>query len=57
MRQGCTLSRVDHSLPLDEPVLAAKKYEKLTAEDIERAFSEWMRPEDMVQVIRGPAPQ
>jgi zinc protease len=51
------LSRTANNLPLDEPVRAAKKYKKLTGADIQRAFSKWIRPDDMVQVIRGPAPQ
>ncbi len=54
---GGFLDRVAHDLPLDEPVHAAEKYEKLTGVDIEQAFSKWMRPDDMVQIIRGPAPQ
>ncbi len=54
---GGFLDRVDKGLPLDEPVLAAKKYIKLTGADIQRAFLKWIRPGDMVQVIRGPAPK
>ncbi|MGC2424800.1 MAG: pitrilysin family protein [Nitrospirota bacterium] len=51
------LSRAVNDLPLDEPVRAAKKYKKLTGADIQRAFSKWIRPDDMVQVVRGPSPQ
>ncbi|MDA8387109.1 MAG: pitrilysin family protein [Nitrospiraceae bacterium] len=54
---GGFLYREANGLPLDEPVLAARKYEKLTAADIKRAFSRWLRPDDMVQVVRGPAPK
>jgi zinc protease len=54
---GGFLDRIDHDLPLDEPVRAAEKYKKLTEADIEGAFSKWIRPSDMVQIIRGPAPQ
>ncbi|MGB9712856.1 MAG: M16 family metallopeptidase [Dissulfurimicrobium hydrothermale] len=46
-----------NDLPLDEPVRAAKKYMGLTATDIRKAFSKWIRPNDMVQVVRGPVPQ
>lgn len=46
-----------HDLPLDEPVRAAERYIRLTGPDVKKAFSRWMRPEDMVQVIRGPASQ
>ena len=51
------LDRVDNGLPLDEPVRAARKYIKLTGADIQRAFLKWIRPSDMVQVVRGPAPK
>jgi zinc protease len=54
---GGFLDRAAHDLPLDEPVRAAEKYKRLTAKDIERAFSKWIRPGDMVQIIRGPAPK
>ena len=54
---GGFLDRVDHNLPLDEPVRAAKIYQRLTSSDIRRAFSKWIRPDDMAQVIRGPAPK
>jgi zinc protease len=51
------LDRIVYDLPLDEPVRAAEKYKKLTEADIKQAFSKWIRPSDMVQIIRGPAPQ
>jgi zinc protease len=54
---GGLLDRAARDLPLDEPVRAAERYRKLGAADIRRAFSKWMRPGDMVQIIRGPAPQ
>ncbi len=50
------LDRVANDLPLDEPVRAAKKYIKLTGADIQRVFLKWIRPGDMVHVIRGPVP-
>ena len=54
---GGFLARTDLGLPLDEPVRAARIYKKLTGADIRRAFSKWMRPGGMVQVVRGPAPK
>lgn len=54
---GGFLDRATRNLPLDEPERAAKKYKKLTGADIQRAFSKWIRPSNMVQIIRGPAPQ
>jgi zinc protease len=41
-------------LPLDEPVRAAKHYREITALQVKRAFVEWIRPEDFVQVTLGP---
>jgi zinc protease len=43
-----------HFLPLDEPVLAARRYVDLTAEQVKAAYAKWLRPEDLVQVIEGP---
>ncbi len=54
---GGFLDRAVNDLPLDEPVLAAKKYKTITRAEIRRAFSKWIRPGDMVQIIRGPAPE
>ena len=51
------LSRSINGLPLDEPVIAAKKYLQLNAEDIKNAFNKWVRPMDFVQVTEGPNPQ
>jgi zinc protease len=51
------LSRSINGLPLDEPVIAAKKYLRLNAEDIKSAFNKWVRPMDFVQVTEGPNPQ
>ena len=44
-------------LPLDERVHAGLIYVKFDAKDVERAFSKWLRPDDLVEVIQGPAPQ
>ena len=44
-------------LPLDEPVRAAQKYLALTAEDVKKAFAKQIRTDNLVQVVRGPAPQ
>jgi zinc protease len=50
------LSRAEIGLPLDEPILAAKKYYELNADAVKAAFSRHVRPGDFVQVVRGPAP-
>ena len=44
-------------LPLDEPEKAAKRFYDLSADDVRAAFAKWVRPDDFVQIVRGPAPQ
>jgi zinc protease len=51
------LSRIDLDLPLDEPVLAARRYMALDAAQIQAAFAKWLRPNDLVQVTQGPEPK
>jgi zinc protease len=48
------ISRATSGLPLDEPDVAAGKYAKLTAHDVQAAFAKWIRPHDFVQVTEGP---
>jgi zinc protease len=54
---GGWLSRAVLGLPLDEPIRAANIYVKLTAADVEAAYAKWLRPDDLVQITQGPAPQ
>jgi len=51
------LARAVIGLPLDEPVVAARKYMQLTADDIRNAFAKEIDTGNLVQVVRGPAPQ
>jgi zinc protease len=51
------LARAAIGLPLDEPVLAAKKYFDLTADAVKDAFAKQIRTDNLVQVVRGPAPK
>lgn len=51
------LARAQIGLPLDEPVVGAHKYAALTADEVKAAFARHIRPDDLVQVVRGPAPQ
>jgi zinc protease len=51
------LRRADIGLPLDEPIRAAKRYFELNPDEVKNAFWKHVRPEDLVQVVRGPAPQ
>jgi zinc protease len=48
------LHRATHDLPLDEPILAARRYSKLTAEEVKTAYAKWLRPKDLVEVTEGP---
>ena len=54
---GALLGRAQMGLPLDEPIRAAQKYLSLTAEDVKKAFAKQIRTDNLVQVVRGPAPQ
>ena len=51
------VARALMGLPLDEPIRAAQRYYALSAEQVRAAFEKWIRPEDLVQVVRGPAPK
>jgi zinc protease len=51
------LRRAVIGLPLDEPIVAAKKYFELSADQVKAAFARQVRLSDFVQVVRGPAPQ
>lgn len=51
------ISRVDVDLPLNEPILAARRYMDLTAAQVQAAFEKWVRPDALIQVVQGPAPQ
>jgi zinc protease len=54
---GGLLSRAVIGLPLDEPIQAAKRYAELSADEVRAAFEKHVRPEEFVEVVRGPAPQ
>ena len=54
---GGLLGRAEIGLPLDEPIVAAKKYSALTADDVKAAFAKHIQPDNLVQIVRGPAPQ
>ena len=51
------LARAMIGLPLDEPVRAAERYQKLSAEEVRTAFAKWIRPGDFVEVVEGPPPK
>ncbi len=43
--------------PLDEPMVAARHYLGLTAEQVRDAFDKYIKPANLVQVVQGPAPK
>ncbi len=51
------IDRREYDLPLDEPARAAQRYIDMTPTDVQGAFQKWMRPDDLVRVSQGPAPQ
>ncbi len=51
------LSRSVNDLPLDEPIIAAKKYLELSAQDVKAAYAKWLHPFNFVEVTQGPNPQ
>ncbi len=54
---GGMLRRAEIGLPLDEPILAARRYLALDGADVKAAFARHIRLDNLVQVVRGPAPQ
>ncbi|MEO8803326.1 MAG: pitrilysin family protein [Rudaea sp.] len=42
--------------PLDQPMVAAKYYLNLTAEQVQAAFKKYLQPKHLVQVVMGPKP-
>ncbi|MGH2645063.1 MAG: insulinase family protein, partial [Chitinophagaceae bacterium] len=45
-----------HGQPLDEPMVAAKYYLNLSAEQVQAAFKKYIQPTNLVQVVEGPPP-
>ena len=46
-----------HGEPLDQPMIAAKYYLDLTAEQVQDACRKYLKPKNLVQVVQGPAPK
>ncbi|MGA7105009.1 MAG: insulinase family protein, partial [Candidatus Deferrimicrobiaceae bacterium] len=51
------IERQEEGVPLDEPIRAARNYRKMTARRVREAFARWIRPNDLVQITRGPKPE
>jgi zinc protease len=49
------LDRAELGLPLDEAIREVGKYLDVSASEITAAFARRIRPEDFVQVVRGPS--
>ncbi|MGA8032138.1 MAG: pitrilysin family protein [Casimicrobiaceae bacterium] len=43
--------------PLDQPMVAARRYLDLTAKEVQDAFMHYLQPKHLVQVVQGPAPK
>ncbi len=54
---GGMLARAQIGLPLDESLRAARIYVGLTAEQVKAAFARHITTDNLVQVVRGPAPK
>lgn len=46
-----------HGEPLDQPMVAAKNYIELTAEQVQAACAKYLKPKNLVQVVQGPDPK
>jgi zinc protease len=42
--------------PLNQPMVAAKHYLELTAQQVQEAFKRYLQPQHLVQVVQGPTP-
>jgi zinc protease len=51
---GGLLQRARIGLPLNEPILAARRYLKLHAKQVQAAYARWIDPTRLVQVTLGP---
>ncbi len=49
------LRLVDLGLPLGTPQIAAQHYYDATPETVRAAFAKYLRPDDLAQVVKGPA--
>ena len=48
------LQRVDLGLPLDYAATADHAYREMSAQDIQQAFANWIRPDGLAEVVEGP---
>ena len=51
---GQYLQSTELGLPLSSPRQVAARYLAIEAEQVQQAFAKWIRPDDLVQVVKGP---
>jgi zinc protease len=51
---GQYLRLAELGLPLDSARIAGERYRAISAAQIQQAFATWLRPDDLVQVVKGP---
>jgi len=51
------LSDSVNGLPLDQPMVTARHVLALSASDVQAAYKHLLRPDDLVEVVKGPKPQ
>ncbi len=49
------LRSAELDLPIDPEQVTAQRYLNITATDIQKAFATWLRPDDLAEVVKGPA--
>ena len=54
---GSYLDLIDLGLPLNSPAEAAKAIYDMTPAQVQAAFSKWVRPDDLAQIVLGPQPK
>ncbi|MGI4950686.1 MAG: M16 family metallopeptidase [Janthinobacterium lividum] len=53
---GLYLRLAELGQPLNAVQIASERYRTMTAADIQAAFRTWLRPDELVEVVRGPTP-
>jgi zinc protease len=54
---GIYFSAITLGLPLDEEDREARAVQAMTPEAIMAAYKRWIRPDDLAEIVRGPAPK
>jgi zinc protease len=51
------IARLRLDLPLDEPVVAARRYLALDSKTVQEAFARLVRPDALARISQGPPPR